>query len=529
MLNISNTIFNGSSDVVTSTSKSYVNDCTFNGASFLSNQQPRDGLSSSAVNPYTSVTNSHFNGTNNPKSALRINNSPVIRIVSNQINGYATGISLRSSGTTLSPQQVGKTSDVIYDNEIFDCVETGIELYNSVSDFKYNYLFKNGYGIRLFNNSYTAFNNYINSISTPQIIRDNESYELYASSNSFPSIFRWNQIIDEKVIGSSDDYFIYWEVKEFTNPLDVSNNYWGLNNLYPCKNLYPRDAFECGPIWDINDISFEHSLAESIYQTGLEYFANENYNAAETTFKELIENYPKSDFATAAMHELFAIKQFINQDFETLHTYYSSFTEADSTLFDVAQFLATRCNVMDKNWQPAIDWYENRIANPPSYPDSVFAIIDLGDIHLQMEADTVGMELKAKPFILSRFPDLIPRSRTAFEKNRSDLLATLPQKKTTQKEQPLVNGNTKGALQQNIPNPASESTKIVYELYIEGNVEIQIYNALGQQVQTIPVGIKNLGVFEVEISLKTIPTGLYEYALFVDGVRVDVRKMTVNK
>ena len=59
-------------------------------------------------------------------------------------------------------------------------------------------------------------------------------------------------------------------------------------------------------------------------------------------------------------------------------------------LFNVAAFLATRCHVQERNWQPAIDWYEDRIENPPSYQDSVFAVIDLGDIHLMMAADTLG-------------------------------------------------------------------------------------------------------------------------------------------
>jgi hypothetical protein len=42
--------------------------------------------------------------------------------------------------------------------------------------------------------------------------------------------------------------------------------------------------------------------------------------------------------------------------------YYASFTPEESLIFNTADFLATRCYIMDRNWQPAIDWYENRIS-----------------------------------------------------------------------------------------------------------------------------------------------------------------------
>jgi hypothetical protein len=85
-----------------------------------------------------------------------------------------------------------------------------------------------------------------------------------------------------------------------------------------------------------------------------------------------------------------ALQIFTSQDYLTLQAYYASFTPADTNLFDVADFLSTRCYVKERFWQPAVDWYEERIENPLSYQDSVFAVIDLGEIHLLMEGDTLG-------------------------------------------------------------------------------------------------------------------------------------------
>ena len=114
----------------------------------------------------------------------------------------------------------------------------------------------------------------------------------------------------------------------------------------------------------------------------------------------------------------------LNNDYAALNGYYFTFTPADTALFNVAAFLATRCNVQERNWQPAIDWYEDRIENPPSYQDSVLAVIDLGDIHLMMVADTMGA--KSMPHCSYRLAQVKPNSKREYEENKTTLLATLP-------------------------------------------------------------------------------------------------------
>jgi tetratricopeptide (TPR) repeat protein len=332
-----------------------------------------------------------------------------------------------------------------------------------------------------------------------------------------------NQIFDEYNLGNYEDrILLYWDVNYYNiRKTCINNNFWG-DSFFPQYHLYPNDAFDYLQIWLPSKSTMS---AETLYFDALDFFANEDYTAAVVAFKDLIENHAETPFAQAAMHELFALEQFTNNDFVTLHNYFVSFTESDSTLYDKAQFLATRCNVRQKEWDAAINWYENRIENPPSYPDSVFAVIDLGEIHLLMEEDD-EFELKARP--VTRFPQLRPQSRAAFETKKTELLATLPQINKTKTEFPLANGNSNGALGQNIPNPATESTTVVYEIYTEGTVEISIYNILGQLIQTIPQGFKKEGVYQVEISLVNIPTGVYSYALFVDGERIDSKKLIKN-
>jgi len=458
-----------------------------------------------------------------------IYNSTDFEISNNSIQGYSnSGIWINSSGTSLSEGY----KSIIYNNVIYDC-GSGISLYNTKADIKGNEIYENEVGVQLYNNTYCTFNN---NLGKHQIIRDNKYYELYASHCSFPSIFKWNQVFDDC---SSSYPLIFWDAQLYgPGCKDINNNFFGYG-FVPQNDLYPEPAFIWSPLWDpfISIEPLELNIAEILYQTGLDYFANEDYTSAEVTFKQLIDNHPESPFAKASLHELFALRKVTDYNFESLHSYLSTFTPADSSLFDIADFLATRSKIMVRDWQPAVDWYENRIVNPPSYQDSVFAVIDLGEIHLMMEADTLnnngGPNLVKgnRPQIIARLKEVIPESKVAYEINRANLLATLPKiDKTKTQRQPLTeSGNKKGILKQSIPNPASESTTVTYEVYSEGSVEIKVYNLLGQPVLDLPQGAKQKGIYNVVISLEGLTTGLYKYVMFVDGLKVDGKKFILCK
>ena len=217
-----------------------------------------------------------------------------------------------------------------------------------------------------------------------------------------------------------------------------------------------------------------------------------------------------------------------------MHNYYTSISPEDTVLFNAADFLATRCHVKDKNWQPAVDWYEYRIENPPSYQDSVFAVIDLGDIHLMMEAEQMNGVRSGKAFY--RLAEVKPKSKEHYEETKAMLLATLPQIKKLQNDNPnpstpqSLNPSTpqKGALGQNMPNPATGITTIDFEMYTEGIAEIRIYNLSGQLVKKLPQGTLVAGKYQTKVSVAGMAVGMYHYALFINGERVDAKKLVVN-
>ena len=449
-------------------------------------------------------------------------------LFNNTITGYETGILLHSSGTTLI-EGSNSTTDIICANDVSNC-GTGVELYNSVAYIRANNIHDNFFGVKLYNNCYTSFNNYLQA---HQFFRDNDSFEVYISESSFPIKFQHNQIIDEDNLGNSfDDPMIYWDIDPPSECFaDIFDNYWG-ENFDPLEDIYPFEALCYDPVWDPGKSSSKSGATpeedETRYQAALSYFSEEDYTAAETAFKELIETYPHSRFAIAALHELFALQHVTYYDFASLRDYYATFTPSDSTLFNTADFLATRCYVKEKYWQPAVDWYEYRIENPPSYQDSVFAVIDLGDIHLMMAGDTLGA--KGHPACHYSLAHIKPKSKQEYETHKANLLATLPQIKKPQTEKPqVINKTKKGVLGQNIPNPATGTTTISYEIYTESTIELRVYNVMGQLVQAVSQGKILPGYYNASLNVSDLSAGIYHYSLFVNGEQTDVRKMVVSR
>ena len=537
-LHVSNCTFNPGSDVLTSVSVSNIDSCTFNQTSFEYDSRVLPWQDAKV--PFTSVRNSNFMGNDN-STALQLSRLRGFRLANNTIFGYETGISLHSSGHTLSDTLVVAPT-IIKNNKISYC-GTGIELYNSVAKFTGNRIDSCYLGVGLYNNCYTSFGTMLEpDPSDYQIIRDCYSIELYASSTSFPTLFRYNQIIDDNNAGNTyQDPLIWWDVKNthlLLRPV-VTYNCWG-DNFYPPADLYPptSNLYIWNPVWDCEggksgSPTQEEDEIETLYKIGLTYFAEEDYTNAELAFKEIIETYPESHFSIAALHELFALEHYTNQDFFNLNTYFASFTDEESVLFNTAEFLATRCYVKEREWQPAVDWYEDRIMNPPSYQDSIFAVIDLGYIHLLMEADTMGGAKSGT--VRYRLEEIKPKTKQHYEENKATLLATLPQIKKSKNDKFMHNIDInipkiekKGILGQCTPNPTTGATTISYELYTEGAVEIFIYNSIGQLVLQIPKGTQAEGTRQANVSLTNMPKGIYHYALYINGERIDTKKLIIN-
>lgn len=83
-------------------------------------------------------------------------------------------------------------------------------------------------------------------------------------------------------------------------------------------------------------------------------------------------------------------------------------------------------------------------------------------------------------------------------------------------------------LEQNYPNPFNPSTTINYTLPVKSQVELVVFNALGEYVLELVNEEKEAGHYTVELNAANLPSGVYFYSLNA-GEFVQVRKMMLLK
>jgi beta-xylosidase len=81
---------------------------------------------------------------------------------------------------------------------------------------------------------------------------------------------------------------------------------------------------------------------------------------------------------------------------------------------------------------------------------------------------------------------------------------------------------------QNYPNPFNNSTMINYQLAMNSNVELSVYNLLGQKVATLVNQEIPLGTHRVTWNAQNSPSGIYFYKITAGGYS-EIRKMMLLK
>ena len=84
------------------------------------------------------------------------------------------------------------------------------------------------------------------------------------------------------------------------------------------------------------------------------------------------------------------------------------------------------------------------------------------------------------------------------------------------------------ALIGNHPNPFNATTSISFELPANSNVEIVVFNLLGQEVETLVDGQMNAGHHSIQWDASAYSSGIYFYKLIADD-RVFTKRMTLLK
>jgi tetratricopeptide (TPR) repeat protein len=307
--------------------------------------------------------------------------------------------------------------------------------------------------------------------------------------------------------------------------LDVRNNCWG-NSFNPAADFY-GGVFYYLPIWcppAVKSVSVNIDSAKALYMHAKADFDSANYSVAKTSFMQVVNQYSITKFASAAMKDLFSLEQFENNNYQWLKNFYKtdSIIQNDTILEDLSGFLANKCDVQMQYWQIAIDHYEAIIQNPDTFEDSIYAVIDLGQLYLLMQ-NTASREV-----VQGTLTEFIPSSKMGFFDKRDYLLSLLPKKEETNTENIENDLDNLGKLFQNQPNPFSGKTTIQYKLLKAGHIKIKVFSQSGSIVKSLEFE-KDAGIHSVELNLQDLSNGIYFYSLEINGVGVDTKKMVLVK
>lgn len=82
---------------------------------------------------------------------------------------------------------------------------------------------------------------------------------------------------------------------------------------------------------------------------------------------------------------------------------------------------------------------------------------------------------------------------------------------------------------QNYPNPFNPNTKIEFKIKEKGFVTIKVYNNLGKEITSLVNNNYSAGTYDLTFYGENYSSGLYFYSLFVNGMKIDTKKMLLIK
>ena len=474
------------------------------------------------------IKNCNFNNTTNVvRASIFFDGYPIFTINNNNISYEKyDGICLYYAGACESFTHIICNNTIQYTGTSPN-LNKGVKIYCSYVDLRKNNILDSDYGVVGLNNSNikilgTANWNYENE--TQRII-DNNTYQACFYNSSFPYEFHWNVI--ENNVNSNALIFNNEKIPQGHPLLDVTYNCWD-DDFNPVTDLLPSGAYEYDPEYCGSGQSSGpvFNSAQLLYNSAKVNIQNKNYTEAESQLKQIVTDYPETEVAKTSLKELYVLEEVADSNYTELKNYYNTEPNIQNNdeLSKLAGWLANYCDVKIENYQDAINWYENVIDTSESVDDSIFAIIDLGYTYLIMQGDSLNRNTN----YIGKYPEHKPISKEKYVLKRDELINLLFKNSETGKTNEFdmeLSDSKIITLYQNYPNPFNESSKIEFYLAEDGQVTIELYNLLGEKIQTITDKYYTKSKHKILLYSDGLKTGVYYCTVKLNGALVEGKKM----
>ncbi|MCD4665214.1 MAG: hypothetical protein K8R68_08075, partial [Bacteroidales bacterium] len=245
------------------------------------------------------------------------------------------------------------------------------------------------------------------------------------------------------------------------------------------------------PIDRFENASYEESLG--------------NNETALDSFKEILNDKLESEkqFWSICIDKVYNLSLMLEEDINALLNYYEILyqttpeylTEEERTSLQlILKNYQKKCHIEKNEYQQAADIVIERINDPISTLDSLFAVMQLETIYMLSYSDSTGRGNS----VVTSYDKLAPKTLKEHNKKHKDhwdeIYNLLGVGNCDELEQnlppvPVLSGN--------YPNPFNPETKIVFSIPEDSKINLSSYNIKGQKVRTLINNNKEKGFHNI--------------------------------
>ena len=390
-------------------------------------------------------------------------------------------------------------------------------------------------GLRMYNQTGPE----LNDPNNPNDFYHNGSYELFLKWVCDPQLDHATSELND-IVANSSGYAVYIDQSASFDTLRARNNYWGSSN--PSSSLFsPASYIIYSPVDTTENVSGASKIvvdgvAVQIEQARILENAGQPRAAAEI-YRDLVVDYPDHPKARRALSRLYTTWRNSGQDMLAFSEFARD-VEQEATTPDMrrkARAWKLRSLLNAGRIAEALAGYRAIAAPAPRSPEGGWARINIADVYhhylFDIEAARAEYQAIAADFAGEEEAELA-RMALADLEGWISMEPAHPELVAHRGEEFLEEEEPSGVVLEAAPNPANPAMALRFRLPEAMQVELEIYNLLGQRVRTlVPLGPWVAGEHSVvwdgrNGQGRSVSTGVYVVKLRA-GEQVKNRKVMI--